>query len=82
MCPQFLSPVSIGVDIVWSCAVREVETDVGIMRYENSAGYQTRHWDHLLLATDPQTAACLTGDSSLIDHTGKERVLGTAGKES
>jgi hypothetical protein len=32
------------------------------------------------MATDPQTAARLTGDSALQQHTNKERVLGTAGK--
>jgi len=33
-----------------------------------------------VFATDPQTAASLTGDSMLIEHTAQERVLGTAGK--
>jgi phytoene dehydrogenase-like protein len=33
-----------------------------------------------MFATDPQTAARLTGDSALIEHTAQERVLGTAGK--
>jgi len=33
-----------------------------------------------VFATDPQTAARLTGDSALIEHTDQERVLGTAGK--
>jgi phytoene dehydrogenase-like protein len=36
--------------------------------------------DHIVFATDPQTAARLTGDSALIEHTDQERVLGTAGK--
>ena len=70
----------LGVDLVLSCTVHEVDTKTGIVRYENSAGTHTLHSDHLVLATDPQTAARLTGDSALVQHTNKERVLGTAGK--
>jgi phytoene dehydrogenase-like protein len=70
----------LGVDVVLSCTVNEVDTDSGIVRYENSSGARTLHSDHVVFATDPQTAARLTGDSMLIEHTAKERVLGTAGK--
>ena len=70
----------LGVDLVLSCTVDEVDTKTGIVRYENSSGPQTLHSDHVVFATDPQTAARLTGDSALVQHTNKERVLGTAGK--
>jgi phytoene dehydrogenase-like protein len=70
----------LGVDLVLSCTVHEVDTKTGIVRYENSSGTHSLHSDHLVLATDPQTAARLTGDSALVQHTNKERVLGTAGK--
>ena len=70
----------LGVDLVLSCTVHEVDTKTGIVRYENSSGPHTLHSDHLILATDPQTAARLTGNSALVQHTNKERVLGTAGK--
>ncbi len=70
----------LGVDIVLSCTVHEVDTKTGTVRYENSSGSQSLHSDHLVLATDPQTAARLSGDSALVQHTNKERVLGTAGK--
>ncbi|MFV2090711.1 MAG: phytoene desaturase family protein, partial [Pseudomonadales bacterium] len=70
----------LGVDLVLSCSVLEVDTRTGLVRYEISSGTRTLHSDHLVMATDPQTAARLTGDSALLQHTNKERVLGTAGK--
>ena len=70
----------LGVDLELACTVHEVDTKNGVVRYENSAGTRLLHADHLVFATDPQTAARLTGDSLLIDHTNQERVLGTSGK--
>jgi phytoene dehydrogenase-like protein len=70
----------LGVELVLSCTVHEVDTRTGIVRYENSSTTQTLHSDHVVFATDPQTAANLTGDSMMIEHTAQERVLGTAGK--
>ena len=70
----------LGVDLVLSCTVHEVDTKTSTVRYENSSGPHTLHSDHLVLATDPQTAARLSGDSALVQHTNRERVLGTAGK--
>jgi phytoene dehydrogenase-like protein len=72
--------MELGVDIVLSCVVQEVDTNTGIVRYENSSGTHSLHSDHVIFATDPQTAARLTGDSALVQHTDEERVLGTAGK--
>lgn len=70
----------LGVDLVMSCTIHEVDTNTGIVRYEDSSGHQTLHTDHMVFATDPQTAARLTGDAALLQHTSGERVLGTAGK--
>lgn len=70
----------LGVDLVLSCTVHEVDTKTGIVRYEDSTASRMLHSDHIVFATDPQTAAYLTGDSALVQHTNKERVLGTAGK--
>ncbi len=70
----------LGVDLVLSCSVHEVDTKTGIVRYENSAGTRALHFDHVVLATDPITAARLTGDVVLLEHTSQEQVLGTAGK--
>ena len=62
------------------CTVHDVDTRAGTVRYEDSTGSKTLHLDHVVFATDPQTAARLTGDSALIEHTSRERVLGCAGK--
>jgi len=70
----------LGVELVLSCTVHEVDTQTGIVRYQNSTGDQTLNSNHVVFATDPQTAARLSGDSALIEHTAQERVLGTAGK--
>jgi phytoene dehydrogenase-like protein len=70
----------LGAELVLSCTVHEVDTRNGIIRHENSAGTRTLRADHVVFATDPQTAARLTGDPALIEHTNRERVLGTSGK--
>ncbi|MFP6616375.1 MAG: FAD-dependent oxidoreductase, partial [Candidatus Hydrogenedentota bacterium] len=69
-----------GVNLVLSCTVQDVDPNSGVVRYEDSSGAHNLRSDHLVFATDPQTAARLTGESALIDHTGQERVLGSAGK--
>jgi phytoene dehydrogenase-like protein len=72
----------LGMDVVLSCNVQEVDMKTGDVRYEHSSGSKTLQSDHVIFATDPQTAARLSGDSALVQHTNKERVLGTAGKLS
>jgi phytoene dehydrogenase-like protein len=57
------------VELVLSCTVHEVDTKTGVIRYENSTGAQTFNSDHVVFASDPQTAARLSGDSALIEHT-------------
>jgi phytoene dehydrogenase-like protein len=70
----------LGVELVLGCTVDEVDMKKRHVRFETSAGSRTISVDHVVFATDPQTAARLTGDSALMDHTGRERVLGTSGK--
>jgi phytoene dehydrogenase-like protein len=70
----------LGVDMQLACSVHEVDADLGVIRYEKSGRKRTLEFDHLIFGTDPQTAARLTGDPSLIEHTSSERVLGTSGK--
>ncbi|NCF62729.1 MAG: FAD-dependent oxidoreductase, partial [Gammaproteobacteria bacterium] len=70
----------LGVDLVLACTVHEVDTKNGAIRCEISAGTRMFHADHIIFATDPQTAAHLTGDTALIDQTQGERLLGTSGK--
>ena len=70
----------LGVRIIVSCNVQEVNTNTGEIRYEVDSAAHSSHFDHIILATDSQTAARLSGDVGLIEHTDQERVLGTAGK--
>ena len=70
----------LGVDLQLGCSVQEADANSGLIRYETSAGGRILHFDHLVFGTDPQTAARLTADPSLIEHTNAERVLGTSGK--
>jgi phytoene dehydrogenase-like protein len=70
----------LGAEIVLSCDVQEIDTKTGNIRFEAGSGSRTLQSDHIVLATDSQTAARLTGDPDLIEHTTQERVLGTAGK--
>jgi phytoene dehydrogenase-like protein len=70
----------LGAELVLGCGVAEVDLKKCCVRFETPAGSRTISADHVMFATDPQTAARLTGDLALIDHTGRERVLGTSGK--
>ena len=70
----------LNVDIITNCSVHEVDSRTGEVRYETPDSIQTICSDHVVFATDPKTAARLTGDSGLIDKTNRERMLGTSGK--
>ena len=70
----------LGVDVVLSCDVQEVDMNTCTVRYKHSSGSQELRSDHIMFATDPQTAARLSGDPSLVQQANEERVLGTAGK--
>ncbi|MEM7348173.1 MAG: FAD-dependent oxidoreductase [Chloroflexota bacterium] len=70
----------LGVDIVLSCTIQEVDPATGAVQYETASGPQILHADHTIFATDPQIAARLTNDSALIEQTTRERILGTSGK--
>jgi len=70
----------LGVELELECTVDEVDLKTGHVRFESPAGSRAISVDHVVFATDPLTAARLTGDPALIDHAGNERVLGTSGK--
>lgn len=70
----------LGVEIRLGCDIHEADMTAGMIRYETTDGEHSLTTDHVLFATDPQTAARLTGDSSLIEHTNGARILGTSGK--
>lgn len=66
----------LGVDLQLNTEVLSIDTD----RCEVSAASAKFDYDQLLLATDPVTAARLTGSASLQQRTAGERLLGSAGK--
>ena len=70
----------LGVALELSCTVHDVDAKSGGVRYETSDGARMLKADHIVFATDPQSAARLTGESNLIDHTNGQQVLGTSGK--
>jgi phytoene dehydrogenase-like protein len=70
----------LGVELELSCTVHEADARSGAVRYEVADGARELRADHIVFATDPQTAARLTGEADLIDHTGGQKVLGTSGK--
>lgn len=71
---------ALGMHLELSCTVHEVDPASGKIRFENTAGAQADQFDHIVFATIPQTAARLTGSSTLIEKTDNDRVLGTSGK--
>ena len=71
---------ALGVDIHLSCVLHEVDAGTGSIRYATADGPASLQADHVVFATDPQTAARLIGDQALVDQTAGERVTGTSGK--
>lgn len=69
-----------GVDIQLGSQVEAVEPERGRVRYEQAGQAKTVAFDHVVLATDPLTAARLIGESGMIQETEQQRVLGTSGK--
>jgi hypothetical protein len=57
-----------------------VDLNTGVVEFKTPTTSSRRSFDHLMLATDPVTAARLTGDERRIEQTTSERVLGSAGK--
>jgi phytoene dehydrogenase-like protein len=70
----------LGVDTVLNCTVHQVRRDEGIVHYETAAGERKLRADHILFATDPRTAARLSGDTALTTLTEQEHILGSSGK--
>lgn len=79
---QKLSQINqeLGAKLELSCTVHEVDPVNGTIRYETADGSKLLQADHVVFATDPQTAARLTGEPGMIEHTENEQVLGTSGK--
>ena len=68
---------AMGVDLRVECSVDDVDMQSGVVRLQNSGELR---FDHIVFATDPKTAARLSGDDSLVSQTDQEKILGTAGK--
>ncbi len=71
-----------GVDIQLGCRVVAVDPERGEVRYQQDEHVNVVPFDHLLLATDPLTAARLVADAGMIRDVEGMRVLGTSGKLS
>lgn len=70
----------IGVDIQLGCQVEQVHPDRGELRYSQSGVTHALSFDHLVLATDPLTAARMVGDTTLTARIEAKRFLGSSGK--
>ena len=70
----------LGVKVLLNCTAHEADPASGKVRYEDPSGDGELHFDHLVFATDRQTAARLSGIDGLIATTQQEQVLGTSGK--
>ncbi len=70
----------IGVEIRLGARVERVDPDRGTLRYLREGQTETVGFDHLVMATDPLSAARLVGDDGLTAQVEGKRFLGTSGK--
>ncbi len=69
-----------GVDIKLGAQVDQVDPGHGIVHYRSDGKTSTVQFDHLLLATDPLTAARCVGDAAMTSSVESNRFLGSSGK--
>ena len=72
----------LGVELHLGSTVAGVDAKRGVIEYHRGGKTETAHFDHLVLATDPLTAARLVGEKSMIREVEHKRFLGTSGKVS
>lgn len=70
----------IGVDIRLGCQVESVDLDREVVHHIQSGRIGGAPFDHLVMATDPLTAARLVGDQAMTTSVEGKRFLGTSGK--
>ena len=70
----------IGVDIRLGAQVEQVDPERGSVHYQAEWQTHTLPFDHVLLATDPLTAARFVGDAALTGAVERIRFLGSSGK--
>lgn len=71
---------ALGVTRHLGASVDYVDPSTGSLQFQSGGQSERVGFDHLVLATDPVTAARLVGDAELINTTGEQRLLGSAGK--
>ena len=72
----------LGVELHLCSTVAGVDAGKGMLEYDQRGTTEQVSFDHLLLATDPLTAARLLGDAPMIREVENKRFLGTSGKLS
>ncbi len=70
----------IGVDIRLGAQVEAVDPERGIVHYLADGRAHTAPFDHLLMATDPLSAARFVGDAAMTGAVERNRFLGSSGK--
>ena len=70
----------IGVDIRLGAQVEGVDPERGIVHYLADGRAHSAPFDHLLMATDPLSAARFVGDAALTGTVERSRFLGSSGK--
>ena len=69
-----------GVVTHLSSTVVDVDSARGILTFEHDGGAKSLGFDHLMLATDPLTAARLVGNEREISEVGELKFRGSSGK--
>lgn len=70
----------IGVEIRLGTPVEQVDPTRGTVRYRSEGRSVEAAFDHILMATDPLTAARLVGDQATVSRIEGARFLGSSGK--
>jgi phytoene dehydrogenase-like protein len=70
----------LGVDIRLAARVEQVDPTIGKLRCSQAGTTTQLAFDHLVLATDPLTAARLLGDGAFTASVESKRFLGSSGK--
>ncbi|HET9012257.1 MAG TPA: hypothetical protein VFN38_10620, partial [Gemmatimonadaceae bacterium] len=70
----------LGIDLLLASTVAGVDVETGELEYDRAGTRAATTFDHLVLATDPLTAARLVGNDALIRQVEQKRMLGTSGK--
>ena len=70
----------LGVDIRLGARVEQADPQIGKLRYSQAGHAAQLPFDHLVLATDPLTAARVLGDGAFTAQVEAKRFLGSSGK--